>query len=727
MFSCNEAKKTIKKLINSKTEDFSKLTEDQKIEAISKLIIEKNIEEEESRKMAIEILDYEAKKAEQRETFTEDKSIEIKEEDAISKTELTQDEIRELNKPYSKLDGMEDDVKDYLTAKNKFSYLEQNSFEIGKSLMSMSSNAFSGIASSFILNITKKIGSDIIMSKENVGKHVEELKYDLLKKMFPKQKVLDQTALEDLLKRDSGENKKIEKLKNQYNSICNKFEEFKKLTEQKESAELVIKNFEEGKDGKENIKRTKEQEKVYKNLDNNELLNEINKENVALVLSILEKKRFKEETLERFWKNYGTIAKTITIGSFGVLASTLALPAVAAAAVATMTFAGAYTGGATAWKNFREVKKDISKNGNRIAFDSEELRNETDLEKLKISLKNKIDQTKKINNESAVIGLAAGVLAIGAGFGIKSILGSINNNIENISTNKTSNENYLNTYAFKPQSETVKEYIPKFTPGKVSDSEWINTRTELMNNYGMSKEKAETLVRAFNRGEIKSINPYQDVSDKGLNISKEWLNGKHINQVEKNIPVEKVIEVESLPEIKGVIDYTQSDPNPLKDSLGHKLEYGVPVGEGGKAFILPDKQLPKNEYNTQLEAYNNWKKDFLNRWPEATFNEDGSVKANLKPGLAYVGKMDGILNGTSVKSSGPEIVQSNPQNIVNNVQNPVVHVGTEGGLTTKTTVEDIGGGVKKTTTIKTGTLSGKELEEYNKLNNTRERIRKMRN
>lgn len=553
IMNCSEYKKTIAKLIYS--EDFKNInTEEEQVLQI-KTEIEKHLEKNgmlefgyDSNKIAENIL---------KEKVAINKSEKIKEEQKekieapiieTKNTEITEDEIRELNKPYLKLDGMEDDVKNYLTAKNKFSYLEQNSFEIGKSLMTMSDNAFSSIANGFVLNITKKIGSNIIISRENVGKHIEEVKYDLLKKMFPKQKILDQTALEDLLKRDNGENKKIEKLKNQYNLICNKFEEFKKLTEQKESAELIIKNFEEGESGKENIKRAKEQEKILKDLDNTELLSEINKENIALVLSILEKKRFDKETLERFWKNYGTIAKTITIGSFGILASTLALPAVAAAAVATMTFTGAYVGGSTAWKNLRENKKGISKNGNRIAFDTEELRSEKNFETLKKSIQDKIDQTKKINNEAKAAGLISGVIALGAGFGIKSILGHIDSNIENVPTNNTSNKDYLETYVsdFKPQSEAVdqiNEYIPKFTPGKVSDLEWENTRNDLINNFGMSKEKAETLVRAFNRGEINSINPYQDISDESLNISKEWLSGNQTNSI-KDIPVEKITEVE---------------------------------------------------------------------------------------------------------------------------------------------------------------------------------------
>lgn len=80
------------------------------------------------------------------------------------------------------------------------------------------------------------------------------------------------------------------------------------------------------------------------------------------------------------------------------------------------------------------------------------------------------------------------------------------------------------------------------------------------------------------------------------------------------------------------IDYTK--PGPVtKDSLGQKLEYGVPVNDKGD-FISPSENLPDNEYSSQLTAYKKWKADFLNRWPDATFNPDGSVKSKMKPGLA---------------------------------------------------------------------------------------------
>lgn len=80
-----------------------------------------------------------------------------------------------------------------------------------------------------------------------------------------------------------------------------------------------------------------------------------------------------------------------------------------------------------------------------------------------------------------------------------------------------------------------------------------------------------------------------------------------------------------------VIDYTKPDPKPTKDSLGQTCEYGVPVDKEGN-FIPPNKALPRAEYQKQLEAYNTWKKDYLKRWPNATFDPNtGKADNGIKP------------------------------------------------------------------------------------------------
>jgi hypothetical protein len=67
--------------------------------------------------------------------------------------------------------------------------------------------------------------------------------------------------------------------------------------------------------------------------------------------------------------------------------------------------------------------------------------------------------------------------------------------------------------------------------------------------------------------------------------------------------------------------------------MGQRLEYGIPVKDNGD-FKSPSETLPDAEYSSQLSAYKKWRADFTSRWPDATFNPDGSVKQKMKPGLA---------------------------------------------------------------------------------------------
>jgi len=79
------------------------------------------------------------------------------------------------------------------------------------------------------------------------------------------------------------------------------------------------------------------------------------------------------------------------------------------------------------------------------------------------------------------------------------------------------------------------------------------------------------------------------------------------------------------------IDYSQAGPMST-DSLGQKLEYGIPVNNDG-SFIPPSSSLPADELAKQTAAYNSWKSDFMKRFPEATPGPDGSM-LKFKPGLA---------------------------------------------------------------------------------------------
>jgi hypothetical protein len=86
----------------------------------------------------------------------------------------------------------------------------------------------------------------------------------------------------------------------------------------------------------------------------------------------------------------------------------------------------------------------------------------------------------------------------------------------------------------------------------------------------------------------------------------------------------------------GKIDYRKDGPI-TQSSLGHKLEYGIPVNAKGD-FINPNRlpnihELPRDEIEAMAEAYQTWLKDYISRWPNAKQLPDGSMQA-IKPGLA---------------------------------------------------------------------------------------------
>jgi hypothetical protein len=86
----------------------------------------------------------------------------------------------------------------------------------------------------------------------------------------------------------------------------------------------------------------------------------------------------------------------------------------------------------------------------------------------------------------------------------------------------------------------------------------------------------------------------------------------------------------------GKIDYTKDGPI-TQSSLGHKLEYGIPVNDKGE-FLNPNRlpnihELPRDEEEAMSAAYKTWLADYLKRWPNATQRPDGSMQG-IKPGLA---------------------------------------------------------------------------------------------
>lgn len=79
------------------------------------------------------------------------------------------------------------------------------------------------------------------------------------------------------------------------------------------------------------------------------------------------------------------------------------------------------------------------------------------------------------------------------------------------------------------------------------------------------------------------------------------------------------------------IDYTSPGPEST-DSMGQKLEYGIPVNDKG-SFVPPNPNLPPQELAAQQAAYDAWKSDFMRRFPNASPGPDGSM-LSFKPGLA---------------------------------------------------------------------------------------------
>lgn len=94
------------------------------------------------------------------------------------------------------------------------------------------------------------------------------------------------------------------------------------------------------------------------------------------------------------------------------------------------------------------------------------------------------------------------------------------------------------------------------------------------------------------------------------------------------------------------IDYEK--PGPItKDSMGQKLEYGIPITPDGR-FKRPNQDLPDDEFNQQLKAYKTWMADYVRRWPDTTWNPDGSVKSNGLKGIGTSGYNPGYKPGTGV-------------------------------------------------------------------------------
>ena len=111
------------------------------------------------------------------------------------------------------------------------------------------------------------------------------------------------------------------------------------------------------------------------------------------------------------------------------------------------------------------------------------------------------------------------------------------------------------------------------------------------------------------------------------------------------------------------IDYSQAGPVST-DSLGQKLEFGIPVNNKGD-FIAPNPSLPADELATQQAAYDTWKSDFMRRFPNATQMPDGSMQG-IKPGLAPMGPSN-YTPGMDTGGLTPKVVGGGGEGALSNV------------------------------------------------------------
>lgn len=105
------------------------------------------------------------------------------------------------------------------------------------------------------------------------------------------------------------------------------------------------------------------------------------------------------------------------------------------------------------------------------------------------------------------------------------------------------------------------------------------------------------------------------------------------------------------------IDYSQ--PGPVTtDSMGQKLEYGIPINDRG-GFMAPNPGLQPEELAGQQAAYDNWLADFKSRFPNAAQLPDGS----------WVGRGDSAPSGpTNVIPGGGGSSQFTPKSVAESVK-----------------------------------------------------------
>jgi len=111
------------------------------------------------------------------------------------------------------------------------------------------------------------------------------------------------------------------------------------------------------------------------------------------------------------------------------------------------------------------------------------------------------------------------------------------------------------------------------------------------------------------------------------NVWQDWEGPTKPNAPAVNPGPTDIVPPASTPAPAGDPDFNKIDyskPGPITtDSMGQKLEYGIPVN-AKDSFMAPNPGLQPEELAGQKAAYDNWLADFKSRFPNATQLPDGS-------------------------------------------------------------------------------------------------------
>lgn len=215
-------------------------------------------------------------------------------------------------------------------------------------------------------------------------------------------------------------------------------------------------------------------------------------------------------------------------------------------------------------------------------------------------------------------------------------------------------------YQFDPSSKKiVKKFIRHTQTHLAKSNGWAESPEQAMREYGYfpSKFKPNQFVKKGSDGKWISVTPvYEGWKSKlagaalagaaafggggahagGMSLPPAGLTPAQSQEFAATQMAGQQAINQHAAQQAGKIDYRKDGPI-TKSSLGHKLEYGIPVNAKGD-FINPNRlpnihELSMEEQQAMSDAYKIWLKDYLSRWPDAKQLPDGSMQA-IKPGLA---------------------------------------------------------------------------------------------